>query len=143
MAVSEKTAAGTGSVVQVIGPVVDAEFEGERLPGILNALAVDRGKDQRLVLEVQQDLGNGVVRCIAMDTTEGLRRGDKVRDTGKPIQVPVGEATLGRMFNVIGEPIDGLGAVKTDARLPIHRTPPKLSEQSVETQILETGIKAI
>jgi F-type H+/Na+-transporting ATPase subunit beta len=143
MAVSEKTAVGVGSVVQVIGPVVDVEFESERLPGILNALDVDRGKEHRLVLEVQQDLGNGVVRCIAMDTTEGLSRGAKATDTGKPIQVPVGEETLGRMFNVIGEPIDGLGPVKTDARLPIHRTPPKLSEQSVETEILETGIKVI
>src|ERR1700737_1392450 len=101
MAVSEKTAVGTGRVVQVIGPVVDVEFEGERLPDILNALDVDRGKEHRLGLGGQQDLGNGVVRCIAMDTTEGLSRGDTVRDTGKPIQVPVGEETLGRMFNVI------------------------------------------
>src|SRR6202047_831983 len=143
MAVADKKAVTTGSVVQVIGPVVDVEFTDERLPDILDALEIDRGKDRRLVLEVQQNVGNGVVRCIAMDTTEGLRRGDEVRATGAPIQVPVGEETLGRMFNVIGDPIDGKGAVKTTSRLPIHRAPPSISEQSTETEILETGIKVI
>jgi F-type H+/Na+-transporting ATPase subunit beta len=143
MAVADKKAVATGHVVQVIGPVVDVEFTDERLPDILDALEIDRGKDRRLVLEVQQNVGNGVVRCIAMDTTEGLRRGDEVRATGAPIQVPVGEETLGRMFNVIGDPIDGKGPVKTKSRLPIHRAPPSISEQSTDTEILETGIKVI
>ena len=133
---------GTGAVVQVIGPVVDVEFSGERLPEILDALEIDR-ENGRLVLEVQQSLGNSTVRCIAMDTTEGVRRGDAVRATGAPIQVPVGEETLGRMFNVIGEPIDGLGPFKGSQRMSMHRTPPGISEQSTEAQILETGIKVI
>jgi F-type H+-transporting ATPase subunit beta len=143
MAVAEREQTKTGNVVQVIGPVVDVEFRGEHLPEILNALEIERGKEERLVLEVQQNIGNGVVRCIAMETTEGLRRGDEVRDTGAPITVPVGEETLGRMFNVIGDPIDGLGPFKGKSRLPIHRRPPGISEQSTETQILETGIKVI
>ncbi len=143
MAVAEKQQKATGSVVQVIGPVVDVEFHDERLPDIRDALEIGRGKDRRLVLEVQQNLGNGVVRCIAMDTTEGLRRGDQVRATGGPIMVPVGEETLGRMFNVVGEPIDGKGAFKGKQHLPIHRRPPGISEQSTETQILETGIKVV
>jgi len=122
MAVADKEKTSAGTVAQVIGPVVDVEFTGERLPEIYDALEVQRGKkERRLVLEVQQNLGNGVVRCIAMDTTEGLRRGDEVRATGAPIQVPVGEETLGRMFNVIGDPIDGKGDVGTKSRLPIHR----------------------
>ena len=133
---------GTGSVVQVIGPVVDVEFTSERLPEILDALEIDR-EGGRLVLEVQQSLGNSTVRCIAMDTTEGVRRGDAVRATGAPIQVPVGEETLGRMFNVIGEPIDGKGPFTGSGRMPMHRTPPTISQQSTETQILETGIKVI
>ncbi|TMB90466.1 MAG: F0F1 ATP synthase subunit beta [Chloroflexi bacterium] len=138
----------TGSVVQVIGPVVDVEFRGERLPEILDALEItrkgSRGEpDKRIVFEVQQNLGNGVVRCIAMDTTDGIRRGDDVKSTGAPIQVPVGEETLGRMFNVIGDPIDGKGPVNAKAKLPIHRTAPTISEQSTDTQILETGIKVI
>src|SRR5450432_291598 len=120
---------GTGAVVQVIGPVVDVEFTGGRLPEILDALEIDR-EIGRLVLEVQQSLGNSTVRCIAMDTTEGIRRGDPVRATGAAIQVPVGEETLGRMFNVIGEPIDGLGPFKGTAYMPMHRTPPGISEQS-------------
>ena len=115
---------GTGAVVQVIGPVVDVEFSGERLPEILDALEMDREDGKLLVLEVQQSLGNSTVRTIAMDTTEGVRRGDAVRATGAPIQVPVGEETLGRMFNVIGDTIDGKGPFKgtaTHADAP-HRT---------------------
>ena len=134
---------GTGAVVQVIGPVVDVEFSGERLPEILDALEIDREGGTRLVLEVQQSLGNSTVRTIAMDTTEGVRRGDAVRATGAPIQVPVGEETLGRMFNVIGETIDGKGPFKGKKRMSMHRTAPTISEQSVETEILETGIKVI
>ena len=135
--------AGTGAVVQVIGPVVDVEFSGERLPEILDALEIDREGGKLLVLEVQQSLGNSTVRTIAMDTTEGVRRGDAVRATGAPIQVPVGEETLGRMFNVIGDTIDGKGPFKGTARMPMHRTAPTISEQSAETEILETGIKVI
>ncbi|MBV8195425.1 MAG: F0F1 ATP synthase subunit beta [Candidatus Dormibacteraeota bacterium] len=146
MAVAEKTATAVGNVVQVIGPVVDVEFSGDRLPEILEALELDSGEGKekkRLVLEVQQNVGNRVVRTIAMDTTEGVRRGDEVRATGAPILVPVGEETLGRMFNVVGEPIDGKGKVGEKERLPIHRRAPSIAEQSTETQILETGIKVI
>ena len=125
---------GTGAVVQVIGPVVDVEFSGERLPEILDALEIDREGGNRLVLEVQQSLGNSTVRTIAMDTTEGVRRGDSVRATGAPIQVPVGEETLGRMFNVIGETIDGKGPFAGKSRMPMHRTAPTISEQSTETE---------
>ena len=138
-----KLKSGTGAVVQVIGPVVDVEFSDERLPEILDALEIEREGGNLLVLEVQQSLGNSTVRCIAMDTTEGVRRGDSVRATGAPIQVPVGEETLGRMFNVIGETIDGKGPFKGKGRMPTHRTAPTISEQSVDTQILETGIKVI
>jgi len=131
-----------GRVVQVIGAVVDVEFEGGDLPDIRHALEISREKG-RLVLEVQQDLGNGVVRTIAMDTTDGLRRGEPVRDTGRPIEVPVGKETLGRMFNVIGDPIDGLGEVKTDVRASIHRPAPSIIERETATEVLETGIKVV
>src|SRR6202049_2970175 len=134
---------GTGAVVQVIGPVVDVEFSGERWPKILDALEMDREGGNRLVLEVQQSLGNSTVAVIAMDPTEGVRRGDTVRATGAPIQVPVGEETLGRMFNVIGETIDGKGQFTGKGRMPMHRIAPTISEQSTDTQILETGIKVI
>jgi len=133
----------TGSIAQVIGPVVDVEFTGDRLPDILDALEMTREGGKRLVLEVQQDLGDGVVRTIAMDTTEGIRRGDTVRSTGGPIRVPVGEETLGRMFNVIGEPIDGKGKVDTKQTASIHRLAPTIAEQATDTEILETGIKVI
>ena len=134
----------TGRVVQVIGPVVDVEFAGEELPDIYTALEVEgRGASDRLVLESQQNLGNGVVRTIAMQSTEGLQRGTAVRDTGLPIQVPVGKETLGRMFNVIGEPIDGKPQIENPTLAPIHRLPPGVSEQNTATQILETGIKVI
>jgi F-type H+/Na+-transporting ATPase subunit beta len=131
-----------GRVAQVIGPVVDVEFKGDRVPDILTALEVVR-EGSRLVLEVQQNLGNGMLRTIAMDTTEGLQRGVQVRDTGAPIRVPVGKETLGRMFNVIGEPIDGKDQVEPTAWWPIHRRPPSVAEQETGTQILETGIKVI
>ena len=146
MAVADRTSTATGSVTQVIGPVVDVEFSGDRLPEILEALEmqVGEGKEKkRLVLEVQQNVGNRVVRCIAMDTTEGVRRGDAVSATGSPISVPVGEETLGRMFNVVGEPIDGKGEVRSKERLPIHRQAPSIAEQSTENEILETGIKVV
>src|SRR5713101_3581578 len=149
MAVTEKATtkaqtkkARMGRVAQVIGPVVDVVFESEDLPEINHALEIER-PNGRLVLEVQQHRGNNVVRTIAMDTTDGLVRGTEVRDTGGPITVPVGKGVLGRMLNVIGEPIDGKGKVESEARRPIHRAAPPVSEQEVGTSILETGIKVI
>ena len=130
-----------GSVSQVLGAVVDVQFEGE-LPYIMNALECDNGGN-RLVLEVAQHLGESTVRTIAMDTTEGLVRGLKVTDTGSPIMMPVGPETLGRILNVIGEPIDERGPLKTTKKLPIHREAPVFTEQSTETDVLVTGIKVV
>jgi F-type H+-transporting ATPase subunit beta len=130
-----------GSITQVIGAVVDVRFEGE-LPAILSALHVDNGGN-RLVLEVAQHLGENTVRTIAMDTTDGLVRGAQVVDTGAPISVPVGPETLGRILNVIGEPVDEKGPVNTKMRLPIHRPPPEFVDQSTEAEILITGIKVV
>lgn len=134
-------AAATGRVTQVIGAVVDVSFEGE-IPKILNALEVENA-NPRLVLEVAQHLGESTVRTIAMDSTEGLVRGAKVQDTGAPIKVPVGEQTLGRIMNVIGEPIDGRGEIGEKMRLPIHTDAPKLTDQGSGQQILVTGIKVV
>jgi len=130
-----------GKVTQVIGAVVDVKFENE-LPEILTALECKVGEN-RLVLEVAQHLGESSVRTIAMDGTEGLKRGDEVIDTGNPIKVPVGPETLGRIINVIGEPIDQKGPVKTKDRWPIHRPAPTFTDQSTETEILVTGIKVV
>ncbi|MDB4846193.1 F0F1 ATP synthase subunit beta [Candidatus Pelagibacter sp.] len=130
-----------GKITQVIGAVVDVKFENE-LPEILSALECKNG-DNRLVLEVAQHLGELSVRTIAMDATEGLKRGDEVIATGSPIQVPVGPETLGRIVNVIGEPIDEKGEVKTKEKWPIHRAAPEFSDQSTETEILVTGIKVV
>ncbi len=135
-----------GKITQVIGAVVDVKFAENSIPSIYNALnatvEID-GKVDNIVLEVQQQLGGGVVRTVAMTSTEGLRRGSDVVDTGAPISVPVGNATLGRIFNVLGEPVDERGEVITKERLPIHRNAPALSEQSTRAEILETGIKPI
>jgi len=140
----ERHATATGKVSQVIGPVVDVEFEGDELPDIFDALEIAReGTEVPLTLEVEQNLGNGVVRCIAMDTTEGLARGVEAVATGQPITVPVGRETLGRMFNVVGEPIDGKPQIDNPTRWPIHRRPPSVAEQETSTQILETGIKVV
>ncbi|MDA9643540.1 F0F1 ATP synthase subunit beta [Candidatus Pelagibacter sp.] len=130
-----------GKITQIIGAVVDVKFDGE-LPEILSALECKNG-DNRLVLEVAQHLGESSVRTIAMDATEGLKRGDDVTATGAPIQVPVGPETLGRIINVIGEPIDEKGEVKTKEKWPIHRAAPEFSDQSTETEILVTGIKVV
>ena len=130
-----------GKITQVIGPVVDVQFEGH-LPEILNALET-RNNDQRLVLEVAAQLGENTVRCIAMDTSEGLTRGQDVTDTGEPIKVPVGMNTLGRIMNVIGEPIDEAGEIKTDTLRAIHQPAPSYEDQSTEAQILVTGIKVV
>jgi F-type H+-transporting ATPase subunit beta len=131
----------TGHVTQVIGAVVDVKFDGD-LPEILNALETDNGGN-RLVLEVAQHLGENAVRCVAMDISEGLVRGQPVRDTGGPITVPVGEACLGRIINVIGEPVDELGPVETTTRRAIHQPAPSYAEQATEAQILVTGIKVV
>ena len=137
-----------GKVVQVIGPVLDVEFASDDMPKIMNAIEINdpgaaTGVPIRLVAEVAQHLGEGRVRCVAMSPTDGLVRGTAAVDTGKPIAVPVGKATLGRILNVIGAPVDGLGPVTAEDHWPIHREAPKFDEQSTETQMFETGIKVI
>lgn len=131
-----------GKVVQVIGTVVDVEFPPEQLPKIYNALEVGTNGD-KLVLEVEQHIGNNWVRCLALGATEGLPRGVEVVDTGSPISVPVGRGSLGRLFNVTGTALDNLGEVKTDETWPIHRPPPPFEDQETTTQMLETGLKVI
>jgi F-type H+-transporting ATPase subunit beta len=132
----------TGKVVQVIGPVVDVKFERE-LPQIYNALEVSRADGKVLVLEAAQHVGSDIVRCVAMASTDGLVRGTEVRDTGGPIAVPVGPATLGRLLNVLGQPIDDGGEVEGEEYWPIHRPAPSFEEQRPATEVLETGIKVI
>jgi F-type H+-transporting ATPase subunit beta len=130
-----------GRITQVIGAVVDVRFEGE-LPAILTALHVNNG-GQRLILEVAQHLGENTVRTIAMDTTDGLVRGSEVENTGEPIMVPVGPETLGRILNVVGEPVDERGPINTNRRSPIHKPAPEFTDQSTEAEILITGIKVV
>merc|ERR1711937_209085 len=134
--------AGDGKIHQVIGAVVDVKFDGQKLPSILNSLETENN-GQKLVLEVAQHLGENVVRCIAMDGTEGLVRGAKASDTGAPITIPVGPATLGRIMNVTGDPIDERGPIKSDSHLPIHREAPEFVEQSTSAEVLVTGIKVV
>ncbi|MBI2861414.1 MAG: F0F1 ATP synthase subunit beta, partial [Chloroflexi bacterium] len=131
-----------GKVVQIIGPVIDVEFGHEGLPQLYNALEI-RHDGGKLVVEVAQHIGNNWVRCVAMSSTDGLARGAEAMDTGAPISVPVGPATLGRLFNVLGEPIDGLGPVETEQRYPIHREAPSFEEQETKLQVLETGLKVV
>lgn len=135
---------GTGKVIQVLGPVVDIRFSAETLPEIYNAIEIkDPSRNVDLTCEVAQHLGDDIVRTVALSTTDGMVRGMDAVDTGAAIQVPVGEATLGRVFNLLGKPIDG-GAPLTDApRLPIHRTPPSFAEQSTKVEILQTGLKVV
>ena len=130
----------SGRIVQVIGAVVDVEFPRDSLPKIYDALTLD---DRQLTLEVQQQLGDGIVRSIAMGASEGLKRGLSVSNTGHPIQVPVGEKTLGRIMDVLGNPVDEAGPVDAKVRLPIHREPPSYEDQAAGTELLETGIKVI
>src|SRR5438105_15417392 len=130
-----------GKITQVIGPVIDVKFAGE-LPPILNSLETKNGNN-RLVLEVAQHLGESTVRTIAMDATEGLVRGQEVTDTGEPIAVPVGDGTLGRIMNVIGEPIDEAGPIKFEGKRAIHQEAPSYTDQSTEAEILVTGIKVV
>lgn len=133
----------TGKILQVIGPVVDIRFDAEHLPSIKNAILIKTDDGQQMTAEVAQHVGDDVVRCIAMSSTDGLVRGMDCIDTGKPIEVPVGDAVLGRMFNVLGEAIDSLGEVKADQKMPIHREAPTFAEQTTQNEILETGIKVI
>jgi F-type H+-transporting ATPase subunit beta len=137
------TATTEGRVVQIIGTVIDVEFPPEKLPAIDNAVNIIREDGSVLVTEVQQHLGNNWVRCLAMDSTDGLKRQARAVDTGEPIAVPVGELSLGRMFNVLGNPIDNLPAPQEAPRWPIHRSPPTFAEQETTPSILETGIKVI
>ncbi|MFC2020227.1 F0F1 ATP synthase subunit beta [Chloroflexota bacterium] len=131
-----------GKVVQVIGTVIDVEFPPDELPELFNAIEINT-ESGKVIFEVQEHVGNNWVRCLALSPTEGLQRGAVAVDTGAPITVPVGRATLGRLFNVLGEPLDGLGEVKSEESWPIHRAPPSLEEQDTTTEILETGLKVI
>ncbi|MCB2293183.1 F0F1 ATP synthase subunit beta [Clostridium algoriphilum] len=131
-----------GKVVQIIGPVIDIKFDSDSLPDIYNSIEIQM-KDRIVVAEVEQHVGDDVVRAIAMESTEGLSRGLKATDTGNPIRVPVGDEVLGRLFNVLGKPMDELGEVKVDKYMPIHRLAPTFEEQSVEPEVFETGIKVI
>jgi len=131
-----------GTVVQIMGPVLDIRFEEDQLPSLLNAIEVPNG-DKTIIAEVAQHIGDNVVRCIAMSSTDGLQRGTEVTDTGAPISVPVGEECLGRVFNLLGQPIDNKPEVATQERWPIHRPAPSYEEQQPATEILETGIKVI
>jgi F-type H+-transporting ATPase subunit beta len=135
-----------GKVIQVIGPVVDVRFPPEALPEIRHAIEVvveHAGESRTIVLEVAQDLGNDTVRCVAMSSTDGLARGAAAVDTGAPISVPVGPKVLGRLLNVLGDPIDELGPVESDMRMPIHRPAPSFEEQEVATEVFETGFKVV
>ena len=130
---------GVGKIAEIIGAVVDVEFPRDAVPNVFNALKVE---DNNLVLEVQQQLGDGIGRTIAMGTTDGVRRGLSVLDTGSPISVPVGRPTLGRIMDVLGEPIDEAGPIDSE-RLPIHKKPPAFDELAASEELLETGIKVI
>jgi F-type H+/Na+-transporting ATPase subunit beta len=142
-ATENATAPAMGRVIQITGPVVDIEFPAGHLPEIYNAVEIQREGQEPLVCEVQQHLGNNWVRSVAMTTTDGLARGGAVRDSGAPITVPVGDVTLGRVFDVLGHPIDGKGPVDAAEALPIHRQAPQFDEQSTEVEVFETGLKVI
>ena len=131
-----------GTIKQVVGPIVDVQFKDQHLPELLTALKIPLNGNE-LTVEVMQHIGDDAVRCVSMGPTEGLVRGMEVISTEAPISVPVGKETLGRMFNVLGDPIDGKEQVKTEKRMSIHRQPPKFKDQSVKTEIFETGIKVI
>jgi len=136
-----------GTIAQVIGPVIDVLFEEGNLPSIRNAIMISNpainDEEDNLVVEVAQHLGDNVVRCIAMDITDGLVRGMPARDSGSPIMVPVGQACLGRILNVVGRPVDGLGPVESKIYMPIHREAPTFLEQDTSVHVLETGVKVI
>ncbi len=132
-----------GRIVQIVGAVVDVEFPPDNLPSLYNALELDTDAGDSVVLEVEQHIGDSTVRCVSMRPTEGLRRGTVVRDSGGPIRVPVGSETLGRVFDVTGEPVDGKGPVKVNATYPIHRRPPAFTDQSTSAEVFATGLKVI
>ena len=136
------SAGNIGKVTQVIGPVIDIRFTDGRLPDLLNAVKIESG-GKTIICEVAQQIGDDVVRCIAMSSTDGLQRGIEAVDTGEGITVPVGECTLGRIFNLLGEPVDNLPAPENAERWCIHREPPAYDEQESTTEILETGIKVV
>jgi len=136
----EETKMSSGNIVEIIGAVVDVQFAADAVPNVYDAIVVD---DVNLTLEVQAQLGDGIVRTIAMGVTEGLKRGLAVSDTGSPIAVPVGQGTLGRIMDVLGNPVDNAGDVEAERRDPIHREPPSYADQASDTAILETGIKVI
>ncbi|MDP2799160.1 MAG: F0F1 ATP synthase subunit beta, partial [Deltaproteobacteria bacterium] len=144
---AEHTGGATGRIAQVIGNVLDVEFEPGQLPAIMNAIRITNvaidDQPENLVVEVAQHLGDNMVRCISMDTTDGLMRGMPARDTGAPIMVPVGPKALGRIINVIGNPVDGLGPVDSEHMMPIHRPAPPFIEQDTTVKVLETGVKVI
>src|SRR4030042_7332 len=131
-----------GRVAQIIGTVVDIEFPPDELPALFNAVEIPRD-DGKIILEVEQHIGNSWVRCLALSPTDGLQRGLEVIDTGAPLSVPVGQATLGRLFNTMGQPLDGKGEVKAEAKWSIHRKPPAYEKQEHSPQMLETGLKVI
>merc|ERR1712166_1136047 len=137
------TASKTGFISQIIGPVVDVEFPNGDLPKIYNALIINADSDAPIVCEVQQLLGNNKVRAVSMTSTDGLKRGASVADTGAPISVPVGTGTLGRIFNVLGEPVDELGPCTSDSTLPIHRQAPAFADLDTTPSVFETGIKVV
>ncbi|MYD93756.1 MAG: F0F1 ATP synthase subunit beta [Chloroflexi bacterium] len=132
-----------GRIVQIVGAVVDVEFPPDDLPPLYNALELNTDGGDLVVLEVEQHIGDSTVRCVSMRPTEGLRRGTAVRDTGGPIRVPVGSETLGRVFDVTGEPVDGKGPVEVSATYPIHRRPPVFTDQSTSAEVFATGLKVI
>ena len=137
-------ALASGNIVRIIGPVIDVRFSNENdIPNILDALEIRRDSGETLILECQQDIGENTVRCIAMDSTDGLRRGMDVKATGKPITMPIGEDIKGRLFNVVGEAIDGLGTVSNEGGYSIHRDPPRFEDLTTSTEVLYTGIKVI
>ena len=131
-----------GKITQVIGTVVDVEFPSESMPGIFNALETEIA-GEKLVLEVEQHVGNNWVRCLALGPTDGLKRGTETVDTGRPISVPVGDPTLGRLFNALGDTIDNLEEVESDEKWPIHRQPPSFDQQATDVEMLEMGIKVM
>jgi len=133
----------TGRVVQILGGVVDVEFPEGEAPVRFEAIEVDRSGKEPLILEVEKDLGNNWFRTVAMDATDGLQRGTAARATGSPILVPVGESTLGRIFNVLGRPVDGKGEVAASTQYPIHRPAPMFIDQATRVEVFETGIKVI
>lgn len=133
----------TGKVVQIIGAAVDIQFDQANLPAIENAVEIQLDSDTKIVAEVAQQLGDGIVRCVALEATDGLERGAEARDTGAPLTVPVGEACLGRLMNVLGQPVDHGGPIKTNDHMSIHRDPPSLEDQKTTPEIFETGIKVV